>query len=312
MNIRVLILFTFIFIPFTLPSAASSYKSWPEITGPYLGQTPPGMTSEIFAPDIISTAISEINSAFTPEGNEFYFTTWTKETGTRIMFTRQIGERWTAPEVSSFSKGFGEVDPAFSVDGKKVFYGSKRPRPGEIEMRKDGFDIWFAERTESGWSEEQFLAPVVNSGKHQIYATATRDGTLYFQAKRKQGYGKADIYRSRLLEGVYQTPENLGPIINSENYEGDVFIAPNESYLIVSISGRKDSFGGADLYISFAKNGSWTPLKNMGSAVNSSKRDFCPMVSPDGKYFFFTSKRLGESDIFWIDAKIIKSLKKLK
>jgi len=32
------------------------------------------------------------------------------------------------------------------------------------------------------------------------------------------------------------------------------------------------------------------------------------MVSPDGKYLFFTSKRAGEGDIFWVDAKIIEAL----
>jgi len=35
----------------------------------------------------------------------------------------------------------------------------------------------------------------------------------------------------------------------------------------------------------------------MGSAVNSDKRDFCPMVTPDGKYLLFSSKRVGEGDI---------------
>jgi Tol biopolymer transport system component len=32
------------------------------------------------------------------------------------------------------------------------------------------------------------------------------------------------------------------------------------------------------------------------------------MVTPDGKYLFFSSKRQGEGDIFWIDAKVIESL----
>jgi len=47
----------------------------------------------------------------------------------------------------------------------------------------------------------------------------------------------------------------------------------------------------------------------MGGAVNSDKREFCPMLSPDGKNFFFSSKRTGEGDIFWVDAKVIEALK---
>ena len=103
--------------------------------------------------------------------------------------------------------------------------------------------MWFADRTETGWAEERYLGPVVNSGKSQVYPTVTSDGTLYFQAVREDGYGKADVYRSRLIDGVYQPPENLGSMINSEHYEGDVFVAQDESYLIVSIYGREDGFG---------------------------------------------------------------------
>jgi WD40-like Beta Propeller Repeat len=310
MRKRVLLLITVASVFSTQAFAIRSYDNWPNVTGPYFGQEPPGMTAEIFAEGIISTDQSEINSVFSPERDEFYFTTWTRETGTKIMVTSQVNDRWTAPEVTPFSNHPSDVDLAFSYNGKRVFFGSRRPRPGEYETRKDGFDIWFADRTETGWNEEQYLGSVVNSGKSQVYPTVTRDGTLYFQAVREEGYGKADIYRSLLINGVYQTPENLGPVINSENYEGDVFIAHDESYLIVSIYGRKDGFGEGDLYISFHNfDGSWSPLKNMGGAINSEKRDFCPTVTPDGKYLFFSSKRVGEGDIFWVDAKVIEALR---
>lgn len=291
--------------------ASLPYENWPDLTGSYLGQNTPGMSAEIFAPGIISTNQSEINSVFSPDGNEFYFTTWTRETGTKIMVTSQVNGRWIAPQIAAFSNHPSDVDPAFSYDGKRMFFATRRPRPGESETRKDGFDMWFTDRNEAGWSEEQYLGSVVNSGISQVYPTVTRDGTLYFQAVREEGHGKADIYRSLLTNGDYQTPENLGPVINSENYEGDVFIAHDESYLIVSIYGRKDGFGEGDLYISFHNiDDSWSPLKNMGGAINSDKRDFCPMVTPDGKFLFFSSKRIGEGDIYWVDAKVIEALRR--
>ena len=288
----------------------SGEKPWPHISGPYLGQNPPGLAAEIFAPGIVSTNGSEVNSIFSPELDEFYFTTWTPETGTKILVTRQIGGRWTSPEPAPFSNHPTDVDPAFNQDGTRLYFSTRRPRPGETGDRKSGFDMWFADRHETGWSQEQFMDSAVNSGDSQVYPSVTRDGTLYFQAVRAEGFGKADIYRSRLIGGVYQPPENLGPVINSQNYEGDVFVAPDESYLIVSVYGRDDGFGGADLYISFLEaEGSWSPLKNMGSAVNSAQRDFCPVVSPDGKYLFFSSKRNSEGDIFWVDAGVIDLLK---
>ena len=48
--------------------------TFPELTGKYLGQTPPKQTSELFAPNIISTGMSEINAVFSPDYREFYYT----------------------------------------------------------------------------------------------------------------------------------------------------------------------------------------------------------------------------------------------
>ena len=45
------------------------------LCGPYLGQTPPGLEPQIFAPDIITLPNrSEWTGSFTPDGQEFYFT----------------------------------------------------------------------------------------------------------------------------------------------------------------------------------------------------------------------------------------------
>ena len=86
--------------------AARSFENWPNISGPYLGQAPPGMEAEIFAPGIISTDQSEINSVFHPNGNEFYFTVWTREKGTQIMVTRQIEGHFkvTMPDGAAISR----------------------------------------------------------------------------------------------------------------------------------------------------------------------------------------------------------------
>jgi hypothetical protein len=289
-------------------SLASPSEADPK--GPYLGEMPPGMTPKLFAPGFVSTDRRELNSVFSPDGNELYFAYSDGKGNYEIVVTRRGTDgRWTEPETASFSKEYSNVDLALSHDGKRVYFGSNRPRSGG-ETPEEGFGLWMALRKGNGWGEPTNLGEAINSGEHQIYPTVTRDGTLYFQARREGGFGGSDIYRSRLVDGVYGTPENLGPAINTEANEGDVFIAPDESYLVVSTYGRDDSLGRGDLYVSFRNDdGSWTPVKNMGKPINSEAIDFCPMLSPDGKHLFFSSARAGTSDIYWVDSRVIEQMR---
>ena len=105
--------------------------------------------------------------------------------------------------------------------------------------------------------------------------------------------------------GVFLSPEILPKEINTDRYEADVFVAPDESYLIFCAI-RRDGLGRGDLYISFKdENGNWTQAKNMGTAINSENHELCPFVSRDGKYFFYTSNQ----DIYWVSTEIFEGYK---
>jgi Tol biopolymer transport system component len=149
----------------------------------------------------------------------------------------------------------------------------------------------------------------VNSGQHDSYPSVTKDGTLYFFSRRDGGLGHGDIYRSTLSNGEYTQVENLGKPINTEYHEVDPYIAQDESYIIFC-SDKPGGFGKADFYISFRRDeGLWTEAVHMGGKVNSPQAEYIPYVTPDGKYFFFTSNKSGNRDIYWVDAKIIDELK---
>jgi len=115
--------------------------------------------------------------------------------------------------------------------------------------------------------------------------------------------------------------------------EFDLYISPDESMLIFT-SERPEGLGSGDLYISFKdEEGNWSKAKNVGDKINTSGSEYCSMISPDGKYLFFTSavregrrildqpftyedfKRCqknaknGLSDIYWVDAEVIETLK---
>jgi Tol biopolymer transport system component len=96
--------------------------------------------------------------------------------------------------------------------------------------------------------------------------------------------------------------------VNTENSESHPFIAPDESYIIFD-SSRPGGIGKGDLFICFRlANGSWSRAFN-DTLLNTVESDWCPTVSPDGKYLFFTRNSTGNGDIYWVDAKIIEELK---
>jgi len=303
-------LFTVVSVLAILPFNSFTQESdFPILKGSYLGQAPPGMNPIIFAPGIISTAKGEFNSLFSPDGNEFYFTVAERGKNCKIMFAKLENKQWTKPRVASFSGVYNDMDPGISADGQTIYFGSSRSNDN---TKKEGCDIWEVVRKPKGlWSEPRNIGEPVNSTKNENYPTKTKNGTLYFQSNGHSGSGGLDIFRSEYTNGKHSEPENLGSNINSEYNDFDAFIARDESYLIFSSSNRPGGFGSGDLYIGFKnRDGSWTKAQNMGSTINSSEIEYCPQISPDGKYFFFTSGRSGNGDIYWVDGGFIEKLKR--
>lgn len=104
-----------------------------------------------------------------------------------------------------------------------------------------------------------------------------------------------------MKNGKYTTPKNLGAAVNTEKAEFDPFISTDEKLIIFASSKRDDTIGGTDLYVSTFENGKWTQAKNLGKHINTATRDFCPYLSPDDKYFFFSSN----SDVKWIRMAVV-------
>ena len=306
-RLKTLILLILLILSIGISHAQENSKDFSNLKGPYFGQKPPGMTPEIFAPGFISTEKAELNSVFTPDGREFYFSIYTPGRGCKMYVTKENGNGWSRPESVPFSSEDSDVDMCITPDGSMMFFGSTRPKNG---MEQEDYKIWYVDREDDGWSMAKYLDAPINDGRRALYPSVSDNGTLFFQAIRDDSFGSRDIYFSRLDQQKYTEPVHLGREINSRYGEGDVLIAPDESYMIVNSNGRSDDMGNGDLYISYKKeDGSWTTLKNMGNKINSPETDYCPMLSPDGQYFFFTSKRSGNGDIYWVDAKIIEELK---
>jgi len=272
-------------------------KSWK-----YLGQTPPGKSAELFAPDIINH-LAHSSPTFTSDGKRMYWSTVSGKNETRkIYYVKFENNNWSESIVADFSGNYHDDHPFISHNDQRLFFASKRPKEKNGNQVND---IWIVDKTEKGWSEPK----VINNLIGFWTPTATRDGTIYFLEVVDR---TRLICRAQLQDGKYKDVEILNENINQKGaLNWCPFIAPDESYLIFS-SNREDGLGDGDLFISFRdENGNWQEAINMGSSINTDKQERFPGVSPDGKYLFFTRWHSSPyyHDLYWIDAGVINDLK---
>lgn len=287
---RILISITVLAAMMAMSATSGLAKDFPVITGPLMGQTPPGTTAEVFAPGLISTDGWEVEGVFAPGMQEFYYVTDDGYEQPTIIGFRYQDNQWR-----KFSEFRRTGEPFFTADGKTMHLAKG-----------------YRERTAEGWSDVKSLGPLFDRDDWGIMRlTASNAGTYVFDDYKSGGV----IRVSRVVDGKRQAPELMGAEINVGEWTAHPFIAPDESYLIWD-SEREGGFGASDLYISFRQtDGSWGSAINMGPEVNSEKSDFYASVTPDGKYILFDRTMDGEAgnrnvDIYWVDAGIIERLKR--
>jgi len=274
---------------------AQSGAGFPDLTGPCLGQKPPGDVPELFAPGVVNTGMYTRDIAISPTGDEIYFcVTLPGFNFATILYTRVLGDRWTPPEVVPYMDDprYFYFEPHISADGRKLFFLSNQPDSAAGDTTGGDEDIWVMERTGDTWQKPHNLGAPVNTDSSEFYPSLTRNGTLYFTRQIKNGRDSW-IYRSRRVNGIYAKPERLGPRVNSGTSQYNAFIDPDERFIIVPTNGRSDTFGSIDYYIVFRNpDDTWTGPVNLGSRINSRRgQEHSAYVSPDGKYFFFMSVR---------------------
>ncbi len=260
-------------------------ESFPILTGKYMGQKEPGLNPEIFAPTIVSTGMAEINSVFTPDYKEFFYSIRMPNGQLVIMVMKYNDTQWSEPQVASFSGEYSDADPFITYDGNWLYFISKRPIDS-TKIAKSDWDIWRTHKDGDKWLEPERLASEINSEADETYPSLTKEGKLYFSSGRI-GENNKDIFYAVTANDGFNSPVRLNDTINS-HWEGDIYISPEEDYMIFASYGRD---AGSGLYISFYQDEQWSLPQRMGKEINMTGREFCPIVSADGNYFFFTSNQ---------------------
>ncbi|MBO6117073.1 MAG: PD40 domain-containing protein [Bacteroidales bacterium] len=197
-------------------------------------------------PPPLNTDANEGAASISPDGRYLYFAKCNTKDGygsCDIYRSKREGNSWGEPENLGANVNSKDWDsqPSIASDGRTLFFASSR------EGGYGKSDIWYSYLKDDGtWTKAKNCGSVINTGGNEmtpyIHPSNT---TLYFSSDSLIGMGGEDIYYSKLVNGKFQKPVNLGYPVNTPADETCFIASANGLFAIYS---RKNDNGDFDLY----------------------------------------------------------------
>ncbi len=205
---------------------------------------------------------------------------------------------------SDINSNYNEICPVISPDGQTLYF-TRWKHPDNIGKLKNQ-DIWFSTLDENkNWTKAKlFPAPINNEENNAVCGISPNGKTLLLNNVYKQDgsmeKGVSFSYLLRTGEWAFPVQAKIQNFKNRSEYS-EYSLAPNGKILVMTTE-MKNSFGGKDIYVSFANaDGSWSEPKNIGPIVNTGESESTPFIAPDGVTMYFSSSGhlgYGNNDIF--------------
>ncbi|QGY44197.1 hypothetical protein GM418_11165 [Maribellus comscasis] len=245
----------------------------------YFGLPSPEDKIELFAPGIVSLEnTKEYSLAVSPVGDEVFFATGTWPE-CKIMHVKKMESGWSKPEVAFFSRDCFAVEPAFSPDGKYLYFSSSK---GEKDIKQ--YSIRRMEKAGNKWVNAKKIIDITNPDILEFHPSITNEGTIYFCAWDLKT-NKGSIYKSDYLNGVYSEPAKENVPFEGNCSVTNPFVDPAGKFIITSTE-VENSKSKYDAFISYRNKEGWAKPVNFGKRFNSSEVDDSFDISPDGKFLF--------------------------
>lgn len=197
-----------------------------------------------------------------------------------------------------------ESAPLLSPDGTSLFFVRtlhKKNTGGQYA----GQDIWMALKDGETYHHVSNSFPAFNTEGNNAILGLSRDGQSAYLMNiyTDNNSTESGISISHRSESGWSAPEALAL---SDIHTNDQFysacVSASENVIIVSMEGE-ETFGKEDLYLSRKneRDGTWSPLINLGVVINTREFETSPFLSHDEKTLFFSSQGhggYGDADIF--------------
>lgn len=166
-------------------------------------------------------------------------------------------------------------------------------------------DLVVSVKDEKGrWTIPQSLSQNINSSLNEGTCTISADGRrlIFTSCVGRQSYGSCDLYESIKTGEEWSVPKNLGPLVNSAEWESQPSLSADGRTLYF-VSDRKGGLGRRDIWVSeLDDNGNWTRARNLGAPINTVADEVSPFIHVNNRTLYFASNGhagFGGFDIFF-------------
>lgn len=214
---------------------------------------PPGWSEAVNIGPPINTSGDNAISGMAPDGRTAYLINIYKpDGGLSFGISKSIRTKagWSQPAECKIVNNYNlheknQLEFCVSPDGRAIILAVQRK-----DTRGDR-DLYVSlERPDHTWAEPVSLGAVVNTAESESSPFLAADGrTLYFTSAGHSGYGNGDIFVARRLDeswGNWSEPENLGPAINTAEWDGYFTIPASGDFAY--LSSRAGSMGEDDIF----------------------------------------------------------------
>ncbi len=223
--------------------------------------------------------------------NEIYFTSEraTEDENENIWKSTKVEGKWALPVlVEELSTINNEAIASITEDGEKAYLF------GNYVNNNGMGDIYVCQKLGQQWSKPQKIENI-SSGSVEMHPYVYNDSIMFFTSVNKQCYGGSDLYVSEKSKEYWSEPINLGPVINTIEYEQTPFLDFDGKTLYFASNGHP-GFGGFDIFKSTKIGDSWqdwSEPKNVGVRINSVRDDRYFMKERYSNIGYISSTRAG-------------------
>lgn len=191
-----------------------------------------------------------------------------------------------------------EYFPCLTVDGKEFAFTR--------QLNSSNEDFFYSRYVnDSTWSKSRPMEGNVNTPQNEGAQNISQDGQwlVFTGCYRPDGMGGCDLYISYKTDKGWSEAINLGPRINTDQWDAQPCLSPDKRELYF-VSRRFGGYGGSDIYVCrMQPNGRWGEPENLGAGINTPGDEQCPFIHADNQTLYFTSDYwpgYGDEDIFYV------------